>query len=228
MESGTSLAAAWCAAAEGDTDRAIRLASDTADTACVRGQHGYEVVALQTAVQFGHAAVADRLRALASLVGGPRASIAARHAAALRDGDGAVLLEVAGQYESMGDRIAAADTAAQSGSAFSANNQRGFALLAFETARRLAAECGCGSTPALSRTQPAPFTDRQREIISLVAEGMSNSDIARSLTMSVRSVEGHLYRAAQRAGVSGRAELAAIHRGYYSVTETIGGHPVLG
>jgi DNA-binding CsgD family transcriptional regulator len=61
-----------------------------------------------------------------------------------------------------------------------------------------------------------PFTSRQREIIALVADGLSNTDIADRLTMSVRSVEGHLYRAAQRAGVSSRGELVAIHRGFHN------------
>jgi DNA-binding CsgD family transcriptional regulator len=41
---------------------------------------------------------------------------------------------------------------------------------------------------------------------------MSNKDIAKRLVMSVRSVEGHLYRACQRVGANSREELAAIIR----------------
>jgi DNA-binding NarL/FixJ family response regulator len=54
-------------------------------------------------------------------------------------------------------------------------------------------------TPALlAATTPQEFTVRQREIISLAAQGLSNKEIADRLTMSIRSVEGHLFRASQR------------------------------
>jgi DNA-binding NarL/FixJ family response regulator len=59
-------------------------------------------------------------------------------------------------------------------------------------------------------TTPQPFTDRQREIISLAAQGLSNKEIADRLTMSVRSVEGHLFRASQRVGANSREQLIAI------------------
>ncbi|KAA0114414.1 helix-turn-helix transcriptional regulator [Mycolicibacterium sp. P9-22] len=39
---------------------------------------------------------------------------------------------------------------------------------------------------------------------------LSNKQIADRLTLSVRSVEGHLFRASQRLGVNSRSELIAI------------------
>ena len=41
---------------------------------------------------------------------------------------------------------------------------------------------------------------------------LSNKEIADRLVMSVRSVEGHIYRACQRVGASSREELARILR----------------
>ena len=60
---------------------------------------------------------------------------------------------------------------------------------------------------------PLPITARQREIITLAARGLSNKEIADRLTMSVRSVQGHLFRASQRVGVNGRDQLVAILHG---------------
>jgi DNA-binding CsgD family transcriptional regulator len=40
--------------------------------------------------------------------------------------------------------------------------------------------------------------------------GLSNKDFADRLTMSVRSVEGHLFRASQRVGANSREQLIAI------------------
>jgi DNA-binding CsgD family transcriptional regulator len=225
MESGASLAAAWCAAAEGNVDEAVRLAMRTADIACTRGQFAYEVVALQTATQLGYTGAADRLSALTAMVHGPRVAVAARHASALRDANGAELLVASELFESFGDLVAAAHAAAQAGAAFAADEQRSSSLLAFETARRIARECGCVPVLSVQDAKPVQFTDRQREIVGLVAEGLSNRDIADRLTMSVRSVEGHLYRAAQRAGVSTRGELASIQLGSHRPLSQPGATP---
>jgi len=58
--------------------------------------------------------------------------------------------------------------------------------------------------------RPLPLTAREREIVVLAAQGLSNKDIAGRLTVSVRTVEGHLYRAGIKLGVSERAALADV------------------
>jgi DNA-binding CsgD family transcriptional regulator len=60
---------------------------------------------------------------------------------------------------------------------------------------------------------PLPLTVREREIAALVAGGLSNRQIADRLTVSVRTVEGHVYRACTKLGVTHRADLAAVIRG---------------
>jgi DNA-binding NarL/FixJ family response regulator len=45
-----------------------------------------------------------------------------------------------------------------------------------------------------------------------VAAGLSNRDIADRLTVSVRTVEGHLYRACIKLDISDREELATMIR----------------
>ncbi|MCA4763736.1 helix-turn-helix transcriptional regulator, partial [Mycobacterium avium subsp. hominissuis] len=53
---------------------------------------------------------------------------------------------------------------------------------------------------------------RQRDVIELAVAGLSNRQIAERLVMSVRTVEGHIYRACQRVGAQSRDELATIIR----------------
>jgi DNA-binding CsgD family transcriptional regulator len=80
-------------------------------------------------------------------------------------------------------------------------------------ANRLAAECGGLRTPALDLAEhPLPLTVREREIANLVAAGLSNREIADRLVVSVRTVEGHLYRACIKLDISDREDLAAMIR----------------
>ena len=51
-----------------------------------------------------------------------------------------------------------------------------------------------------------PLTPRQREIFSLIGQGLSNKEIARSTSLSTATVETHRKAIAQKLGMSG-AEL---------------------
>jgi len=51
------------------------------------------------------------------------------------------------------------------------------------------------------------LTDRQREIVRLLAQGRTAKEIASALSVSVRTVEFHKYRAMEAIGVSTSAEL---------------------
>ncbi|MCV7124570.1 helix-turn-helix transcriptional regulator [Mycobacterium lacus] len=166
---------------------------------------------LQTSVQFCDASVADRLAELATLVEGPRAPIAARYAKALADDAAAELDAVAAEFESMGDLLAAADAAAHSSSAYRVANRNGSALTAAARAEGLGKRCGGATSPALAGAKIAfPFSHRQREIALLVSKGLSNREIAEALSLSVRTVEGHIYRATFKAGIATRAQLAKL------------------
>jgi DNA-binding NarL/FixJ family response regulator len=208
------IAEAWACAAEGATSQAISLLRDAATGESERGRAAWEVLLLQTATQFGDHATAARLAELTDRVQGPRAAAAAAHAAALTTGNGDALVAASRRYEAFGDRLAAADAAAQAVVAYQNAGQRGAALSASASVRRLAAECPGAQTPALrAATTPHPFTARQSEIISLAAQGLSNKEVAERLTMSTRSVEGHLFRASQRVGANSREQLISILRG---------------
>jgi DNA-binding NarL/FixJ family response regulator len=63
-----------------------------------------------------------------------------------------------------------------------------------------------------SRRTPVPrqdeLTDRELEVLRLVAEGMANKQIARKLGISERTVKAHLTSVFQRLGVSDRVQAA--------------------
>jgi DNA-binding CsgD family transcriptional regulator len=210
LEPELMLARAWVAAAEGAVSQALVHAHQAADLAANAGQLAHEVLALQTAVGFGDRTVADRLAALATQVDGPRADVAARFAAALAAGDGAELAAVSEEFERMGDLVAAVDAAAHAAIAYRREDLRGSALGCSTRAEALAEQYGA-STPALRQaSERLPLTDREREIVMLLGEGLSSPAIAERLTLSARTVEGHIYRAMAKTGTSSRDALAAL------------------
>jgi len=67
------------------------------------------------------------------------------------------------------------------------------------------------STPALRYAgDTVPLTDREAEIVRLIGEGLTNRAVAERLTLSVRTVESHIYRAMSKTGTANRDELAAL------------------
>ncbi|MGW0017015.1 LuxR C-terminal-related transcriptional regulator [Rhodococcus sp. NPDC003382] len=206
-----SLARAWATACQGAVSEAITVLLSAAETAAAKGQFGAEVICLQTAVQFGDHTGAPRLHRLESIVEGPRVGLAARFASALRRGDGAELESVSTDFEHMGDMVAAVDAAAHAALAYRIQERRGSALGCSARADALAEQCGGADTPALRlATTSLPLTDREREIVMLIGEGLSNRAIAGRLTLSVRTVESHIYRAMTKTGTTSRDELAAL------------------
>ncbi|WP_394215250.1 LuxR C-terminal-related transcriptional regulator [Brachybacterium vulturis] len=203
------LAQAWGAAADGSTTEAHRHAVAAATVARETGAPAYEVLAWQTALQFGDATTAPpRLRALATL--SPRAATADAHARAWADQDGERLLEASAAWTRLGDLVAAGDAAAQAADVHRRHGRHGSALTAAAVAEQLARRSGAW-TPALAlAVRPLPLTAREREIAVLAARGLSNRAIAGRLTVSVRTVEGHLYRAGHKLGVSERTALADV------------------
>ena len=60
-----------------------------------------------------------------------------------------------------------------------------------------------------TRTNPAGLTDRQAEILRLVARGLTNGEIAARLVVSVRTVDHHVSAVLQKLGVASRRDAAA-------------------
>jgi DNA-binding CsgD family transcriptional regulator/tetratricopeptide (TPR) repeat protein len=211
LEPNRMLAAAWVAAARGRTSEALGLVAEAAEYARSHGQHAREVLCLQNAIQLGDSEDhSQRLTELVTLVKEPRAALVAQWASAKAAHDGEALLAVSSDLEEMGDRIGAADAAAHAAQEFHRQNLRGSRLTASGRATRLITECGATTPATRDVSAPLPLSNREREIASLVRDGLSNKEIADTLTMSIRTVEGHIYRACNKVGLANRAELGEL------------------
>ncbi|BBX15872.1 helix-turn-helix transcriptional regulator [Mycolicibacterium duvalii] len=213
LDDELSVARAWVAAGRGTVSTAVAILLAAAERARAVGRFAVEVMCLQTATQFGNDTCAPRLAELTSIVEGPRAALAADFAFALGNGDAAQLAALAMRFEQMGDLVAALDASAHAAVNYRKQDRRGSALACAARAEELARRCGGARTPALDlASAPVPLTDREREIVTLIGRGMSNRAIAEQLTLSVRTVESHIYRAMARCGAASRDELAALLR----------------
>ncbi|MDX1875481.1 LuxR C-terminal-related transcriptional regulator [Mycolicibacterium sp. 120266] len=207
-----SIGRAWVAAGQGVVSEAVGILAVAAKTAAANGQFSAEVMCLQVATQFGAHEHADRLAELAGLTEGPRSGLAARFAAALRDEDTHELASVSEAFEAMGDLAAAVDAAAHAAIYHRGRGRRGSALNCSVRAEALAEHTGV-ITPALEQAaEPLPLTERECEVVALIAVELLNKEIAERLHLSARTVEGHVYRAMQKTGTSSREELAELWR----------------
>ena len=89
----------------------------------------------------------------------------------------------------------------------------GGAVFGAGVASRVLAATADGGGLAPSIAEPADdLTDREREVLSLVAEGASNSQIARSLGLSVKTVQNYVSRILDKLQVADRTQAALLQR----------------
>ncbi|WP_139057997.1 LuxR C-terminal-related transcriptional regulator [Tsukamurella pseudospumae] len=197
------LTRAFVAAARGNITGARDVAMRAA--AVYRSQQSYagEVLALHLAVRLGDRNLADRLAALDRRLRSRYSGAVLLHARGLAGHASSRLRDAADAFETLGLLCAAADAAAHAvmeSDAPEADSHRA-------RLNRLVAATG-QSTPAVrAARRTLTLTTREEDVTALVVAGLSNKDIARELGVSVRTVEGHLYRIFAKAGVSDRSAL---------------------
>lgn len=77
------------------------------------------------------------------------------------------------------------------------------------------------STGSGKSRERSPLSQREREIVQLVAQGFKNKEMAEKMFISEQTVKNHLHNIFDKLGVSDRLELAlyAIHKGLHVNSE---------
>ncbi|GAB05135.1 LuxR C-terminal-related transcriptional regulator [Gordonia amarae] len=204
---------AWVLVAGEQTDTAVELLQDAAHEAVASGAPAVAADCGELATRLcspDDACVPTALRALAREHNPlSRFGLTVRYADAWQNRDGEALLSIARDFETAGNLPTAADAAAQAAQVFEEEHDAEPAAGARTYARRLVRRIGPLRSPAQQRIEAdSRLTHRERQIIELVSQGLSNKEIACRLELSVRTIEGHVLRVCAKLGARSRSEAA--------------------
>jgi non-specific serine/threonine protein kinase len=68
---------------------------------------------------------------------------------------------------------------------------------------------------------PGPLTNRELEVAALLAEGLTNKEVAARLRLSVRTAENHVLNVMNKLGMDNRAQVAAWYTRARSTRESL-------
>lgn len=207
------LGRSWMYATAGQTTLAQEHALRAAQLARDIGLHFVELRALNTAIRFGERSRIARLAELSRILPAGLPAVMTAQARAVADQNGAALDRCADRFIEIGALALAADAAALAARAHARAGNRTDELAASSRALQLADETGLRSPATLAAAQPLPITGREREIAVMVAAGLTNREIAGRLRVSVRTVDGHLYRMFGKLGIQTREQLTHLVSG---------------
>jgi DNA-binding CsgD family transcriptional regulator len=194
------------AAEEGRLDRLRQLASEARNA----GLPGCEKDILEILMSLGDAQSAARLADLTGRIEGREAAVLNAYATAVLAADPETLA-AAGDRAEMGQKhLVAADAAYRAMRLLADRGDRRTQRELLQVARRRRQRLEGSSSALLGEAEePTRLTAREREIASLALDGASNRAIAAALTVSPRTVEGHLYRIYAKLGITRREELTS-------------------
>nr|WP_230119839.1 helix-turn-helix transcriptional regulator [Arthrobacter sp. Bi83] len=176
----------------------------------VAAQPGTSMECLILCSDLGDRSVIEELASLADAVEGRWAAGWHQVAQAWATGDADVLMETAAGLEEAGLINLAREAYAQAGAIWDAAGERRRARQAVAHREKCDQELGerFRESPFIASVPSVHLTRRERDIVELAVQGLSDREIAQQLMVSVRTVEGHLYRSYVKLGVRRRDELA--------------------
>jgi DNA-binding NarL/FixJ family response regulator len=123
--------------------------------------------------------------------------------------DTSALTAAARAFEAISSFIVAAEVWASVAARCDDDGLRAKASQARRNSSDNAKHCeGVRTHPLGLAADPVPLSRREREITTMAARGASNAEIAAELSVSVRTVETHLYNAFAKLGVAERSQLS--------------------
>jgi DNA-binding CsgD family transcriptional regulator len=204
-------ALAWVEAQGGRLTGAIEQLWAAADVARQRGQRCFELLILNDLLRLGESDAASRTREVAGLVEGLLGEAVSLHAQAVGTEHGTDLERAASSFAQMSFSLVASELWAAASEAYRREGLRARSTKAAKRAHEMAGLCeGARISPTRWPDQVEPLSRRQREVALLAAQGATNAEIAGSLSLSVRTVESHLYAAFAKLGLTARDELSAV------------------
>jgi DNA-binding CsgD family transcriptional regulator len=206
------LARSWGRAGAGETTAARDHALRAAQIARSAGMYAVELHTLHTAVRFGDRSQSGRLHQLAAQLKTPLAAAIAAHSRGMADHDGDRLDDAADRFHGIAAAAMAADASAHAAREHARASHRVKELESATRAHWQASQCDLRSPAVTATEDPLPLTDREREIASLVGAGLTSREIADRLSVSVRTVDGHLYRIYSKLRIEDRDQLARLVR----------------
>lgn len=149
-------------------------------------------------------------QATSHVVDGALGETVGLHAKAAVSGRGIDLELAASLFTRLNFSLVASELWAASSAAYTCEGLQARSTKAAKRGHETAAFCeGATIRSAAWADQVEPLSRRQREVALLAAEGATNAEIADVLSLSVRTVESHLYAVFAKLGLTARDELSS-------------------
>ncbi|MDI3212452.1 LuxR C-terminal-related transcriptional regulator [Arthrobacter sp. AL12] len=179
-----------------------------AEEARRQGLRGVETDIRRLAVRRGDTAAADGLARSSLAVEGREAGMLHDYALAVLHADDAELVRISDKALRAGYVLLALEAAQQAERCLAeTTDKRKLLAVQRKIQNRMTAAGMAAHIDLVRPEQDAELTARETEILDLVSAGATNSEIAKRLCVSQRTVEGHLYRVFAKLGVSRRVDL---------------------
>jgi ATP/maltotriose-dependent transcriptional regulator MalT len=198
----------WVDAQAGRLSEAIEDLWSAADMAFERNERSFELIILEDLLRLGETNAAVRALDSSAVVDGLLGRAVGLHAQAMISGRGMEFEAAATSFAQMDSSLIASEIWAAASAAYRREGLQARSTKAAKKSHEMACRCeGAKVRPMSWPDQVEPLSRRQREVALLAAQGASNVEIAEALSLSVRTVESHLYATFAKLGVTARDEL---------------------
>lgn len=191
--------------ADGSGVEALHL---NADNAAKENATYLELHALELVLGLGDTSRLERFCETAAATEGDWAQALAEYGLALKSGGAARYLSAAEKLEAATIYHLAAKAYGLALGASDRGHTKELSAMARAGLARCNEELGHGREETPHDSVAPKLTRREWDIVNLAVQGLSDRQIADTLLISVRTVEGHLYRCYSKLGITGRDELA--------------------